>query len=172
MRTRDPWAECHGNAPYPLLPDCPEKYRCLNHTLQASFRTGKFTDCSFLVSHAGGRPERFPAHRLILALRSEVFAVMLFGTMKEAYTPTEVVITDVPPEAFRNLLLFVYTDHCEITCETGTFATGARAVLCRDSACLCLSLSRRSACGGGGGVAPRCEVFWGRKYPRWSGRFG
>jgi hypothetical protein len=69
----------------------------------------------------GSRCEQFLAHRAFLAARSEVFAVMLFGPMKEGQRDLEIVVDDVPVDAFRNLLAYIYTDACDINTDTGTF---------------------------------------------------
>lgn len=50
----------------------------------------------------------FPAHKLILAARSEVFAAMFQHPTKENLT-NRITIEDVEPEVFHELLRFVYT---------------------------------------------------------------
>ncbi len=50
----------------------------------------------------------FPAHKLILAARSEVFAAMFQHPTKENLT-NRITIEDVKPEVFHELLHFVYT---------------------------------------------------------------
>jgi speckle-type POZ protein len=54
----------------------------------------------------GGR--EFPAHKLILAARSEVFAAMFKHPMKENST-NQIKIEDIKPEVFQELLRFIYT---------------------------------------------------------------
>uniref|UniRef100_A0A0D3HDZ8 BTB domain-containing protein n=1 Tax=Oryza barthii TaxID=65489 RepID=A0A0D3HDZ8_9ORYZ len=63
------------------------------------------TDVEFLV---GG--ETFTAHRLVLAARSPVFMVELFGPMKEGTTVNKIHIFDMEAQVFRALLKFIYTD--------------------------------------------------------------
>ncbi|KAF7039806.1 hypothetical protein CFC21_049752 [Triticum aestivum] len=52
--------------------------------------------------------ETFAAHRCVLAARSEVFMVQLFGTAM----PSVIQITDMEAKVFRALLCFIYTDSC------------------------------------------------------------
>uniref|UniRef100_A0A0E0ISC9 BTB domain-containing protein n=1 Tax=Oryza nivara TaxID=4536 RepID=A0A0E0ISC9_ORYNI len=63
------------------------------------------TDVEFLV---GG--ETFAAHRLVLAARSPVFMVELFGPMKESTTVNKIQIFDMEAQVFRVLLKFIYID--------------------------------------------------------------
>ncbi|KAL6623695.1 hypothetical protein ACP70R_033574 [Stipagrostis hirtigluma subsp. patula] len=51
----------------------------------------------------------FPAHKLLLAMRSPVFRAGFFGSMKEAATRA-VRILDMKADAFDAVLRFVYTD--------------------------------------------------------------
>lgn len=59
----------------------------------------KFSDVCFLV---GDRQEKIPAHRLLLAVQSEVFESMFYGPLKE--TSNEIVVPDLLPVGFRNLI--------------------------------------------------------------------
>ena len=60
-------------------------------------------DVNFTI---GGR--EFPAHKVILAARSEAFAAMFQHPMKEQSTNL-VKIEDIEPEVFQELLRFIYT---------------------------------------------------------------
>ncbi|KAL6591047.1 hypothetical protein ACP70R_050100 [Stipagrostis hirtigluma subsp. patula] len=51
----------------------------------------------------------FPAHKLLLAMRSPVFRAGFFGSMKEAATRA-VRILDMKADAFDAALRFIYTD--------------------------------------------------------------
>jgi speckle-type POZ protein len=53
--------------------------------------------------------ESFPAHRTVLASRSQVFRAELHGQMKER-SVDRIVISDMQPAVFRALLRFIYTD--------------------------------------------------------------
>jgi speckle-type POZ protein len=68
----------------------------------------KFADFVFKVEN-----EKIGAHRVILAARSPVFAAMFQHDMQETKT-NETEITDVTPAAFRALLRFIYTGHCQV----------------------------------------------------------
>jgi speckle-type POZ protein len=50
----------------------------------------------------------FPAHKLILATRSEVFAAMFQHPTKENLS-NQITIEDIEPEIFKELLRFIYT---------------------------------------------------------------
>uniref|UniRef100_A0A0D9X5K1 BTB domain-containing protein n=1 Tax=Leersia perrieri TaxID=77586 RepID=A0A0D9X5K1_9ORYZ len=51
----------------------------------------------------------FPAHKLMLAMRSPVFKAELCGPMREEGTEP-ITIVDMQPDVFRALLQFIYTD--------------------------------------------------------------
>ena len=57
--------------------------------------------------------EKFAAHKIILAARSPIFAAMFQHDMQENKT-NETEITDVTPAAFKALLQFIYTGHCQV----------------------------------------------------------
>ncbi|CAM0870908.1 unnamed protein product [Alopecurus aequalis] len=57
--------------------------------------------------HVGG--EKFLAHRYVLAARSPVFKVELYGAMKES-VGSPIVIDDMEARVFKCLLHFIYTD--------------------------------------------------------------
>ncbi len=61
---------------------------------------------SDIIFNIDGR--EFPAHKSILAARSEVFAAMFQHPTKENLT-NQITIEDVEPEVFHELLRFVYT---------------------------------------------------------------
>jgi speckle-type POZ protein len=67
------------------------------------FDNMQFSDVNFNVS---GR--EFPAHKSILAARSQYFAAMFQHPMKENST-NQVKIEDIDPEVFDQLLRFIYT---------------------------------------------------------------
>ncbi|KAL6643087.1 hypothetical protein ACP70R_021268 [Stipagrostis hirtigluma subsp. patula] len=67
--------------------------------------SGRGADVVFQV---GG--ETFAAHRCVLAARSPVFSVELFGAMVEGGAGAVVQVDDMEPLAFKALLCFVYTD--------------------------------------------------------------
>jgi speckle-type POZ protein len=79
-----------------------ETRRTLGEDL-AALLDDKSTDFVFNVENV-----KIGAHKAILGARSRVFAAM----MKNKTNETEV--TDVTPAAFRALLRFIYTGHCEV----------------------------------------------------------
>jgi len=70
-------------------------------------QSGDLSDITFTV---GGTD--FPAHRVILSARSEVFRAMLKAGGVEA-TTGQISIPDIDPVAFKQLLRFIYTDEVE-----------------------------------------------------------
>jgi speckle-type POZ protein len=74
----------------------------------ASITAHKYADFVFKVENV-----KIPAHRVILATRSPVFAAMFQHDMTESKT-NEAEVTDVTPESFKALLRFIYTGHCEV----------------------------------------------------------
>ncbi|TVU24189.1 hypothetical protein EJB05_26600, partial [Eragrostis curvula] len=76
----------------------------LQHHLGDLLASRLGADVTFMVSG-----ELFPAHRIVLAVRSSVFKAELFGHMKEkdmAY----IQIDEMDPNVFRAMLHFIYTD--------------------------------------------------------------
>jgi speckle-type POZ protein len=77
------------------------------------FEDMKYSDVIFNI---GGR--RFPAHKIILAARSEVFDAMFQHPTEEKFT-NEIEIEDVEPVVFQELLRFIYTGRLSlVTMET------------------------------------------------------
>jgi speckle-type POZ protein len=75
----------------------------LSNQLEGLFNEMKFSDVSFNI---GGR--QFPAHKSILAAKSEIFEAMFQHPKKENLT-NQVQIEDIEPEVFQELLRFIYT---------------------------------------------------------------
>ncbi|CAO2187546.1 unnamed protein product [Urochloa humidicola] len=67
--------------------------------------TGEGTDVTFSVEG-----ELFPAHKVVLAMRSPVFKAELYGEMKENGAAQPIVIDDMQAGTFRALLRYFYTD--------------------------------------------------------------
>ncbi|CAM9780979.1 unnamed protein product [Discosporangium mesarthrocarpum] len=69
------------------------------------------------ASRAGGGGasggDVFPAHRMVLSLRSEPMRAMLHSGMKETFA-TEVLVKDIRPPVFRALLTYLYTDTLQL----------------------------------------------------------
>lgn len=64
----------------------------------------EFTDVTFVVDK-----EKFKAHRVMLAARSDYFRALLFGGMREANPKNEIEITDCSASSFNVLLIYIYT---------------------------------------------------------------
>ncbi|VAH64659.1 BTB/POZ and MATH domain-containing protein 1-like [Triticum urartu] len=62
------------------------------------------SDVSFKV-----KEEVFPAHKIILAMRSPVFRVKFYGPMRDE-SSRSITVEDMQPAVFRGLLHFIYTD--------------------------------------------------------------
>ncbi|WVZ83230.1 hypothetical protein U9M48_030399 [Paspalum notatum var. saurae] len=79
----------------------------LHHNLGDLLETEKGADVVFQVG-----TQTFKAHRCVLAARSDVFSVELFGQMKESDTAAGggIHIDDMEAHVFKALLLFIYTD--------------------------------------------------------------
>ncbi|KAH7942517.1 hypothetical protein HPB49_024818 [Dermacentor silvarum] len=67
----------------------------------------RYADVEFIVkSDAYSASKTFKAHKQLLALRSDVFGAMFYGSLRERDT---VLIQDLNPDGFRGLLKYVYT---------------------------------------------------------------
>ena len=77
--------------------------------LQGLFDDMKFSDVIFDI-----RGREFPAHKIILAARSEVFAAMFQHPTTENLT-NKIKIEDIEPDVFHELLRFIYTGRINST---------------------------------------------------------
>jgi speckle-type POZ protein len=75
----------------------------LSTHLDGLFNSMQFSD---VILNIRGR--EFPAHKNILAARSEVFAAMFKHPMREQST-YQIKMEDIEPEVFQELLRFIYT---------------------------------------------------------------
>lgn len=66
----------------------------------------EWSDCCFAVSG-----KDFKAHKLILCISSPVFEAMFYGPLSSSDC---VVVPDIEPDIFQQLLNFIYTDKVEI----------------------------------------------------------
>ena len=71
--------------------------------LEQLFDGMKFTDVVFNIG-----TRQFPAHKSIMAARSEVFAAMFQHPTTENLT-NQVIIEDIEPDVFQEMLRFIYT---------------------------------------------------------------
>lgn len=82
----------------------------VNHTgtlsdnlVSALFLNGEYSDVQLVVEGVS-----FPAHRIILASRSQYFRALLFGGMKET-SQSEIELKAAPTVAFKILLKYIYS---------------------------------------------------------------
>ncbi|XP_055356247.1 BTB/POZ domain-containing protein 3-like [Paramacrobiotus metropolitanus] len=67
------------------------------------------SDVQFAVGRDYGAQKTFPAHKVIMGVRSAVFHTMFYGSLPDN-CKTPIDIPDVPPDAFENMLSYIYTD--------------------------------------------------------------
>ncbi|XP_055353042.1 BTB/POZ domain-containing protein 6-B-like [Paramacrobiotus metropolitanus] len=70
------------------------------------------SDVRFAVGHQFGTVKMFAAHKYILSICSTVFDTMFNGSLPESCEDA-IEIPDLPPEAFANMLSYIYTDSVE-----------------------------------------------------------
>ncbi|XP_055349998.1 BTB/POZ domain-containing protein 6-B-like isoform X2 [Paramacrobiotus metropolitanus] len=80
------------------------------------------SDVQFAVGRDYGEEKHFSAHKIILSVRSDVFHQMFYGTLPEKCT-APIDIPDILPDAFANMLSYMYTDAVECLNEDNAFHT-------------------------------------------------
>ena len=70
---------------------------------------GLFADVTFVVEES-----RIPAHRCVLACRSEHFRAMFMSGMMES-SARDVAVIDISPKVFRAVLTYIYTETVDVT---------------------------------------------------------
>ncbi|XP_055348223.1 BTB/POZ domain-containing protein 3-like [Paramacrobiotus metropolitanus] len=78
---------------------------------------GETSDVQFAVGRDYGTVKIIPAHRSALSARSAVFQAMFYGSLPESGA-TPIDIPDIHPEAFANMLSYIYTDVVNLTLDT------------------------------------------------------
>ncbi|XP_055306128.1 BTB/POZ domain-containing protein 3-like [Sitodiplosis mosellana] len=71
-------------------------------------------DVNFIIRSADGYHYQMPAHKVLLAARSDVFKAMFYGTVKEE---GDVKIVDATVAAFKEFLQFFYFGRVSLTME-------------------------------------------------------
>lgn len=66
-----------------------------------------YSDVTFIVQNT-----KIPAHRSLLAVRSEYFRAMLFGGLAES--KQDEIRLEIPLEAFKVILRYIYTGHMSL----------------------------------------------------------
>lgn len=79
----------------------------LSHQMSALAMSDMYADVVFLVDE-----QRLPAHRIILAARSDYFRAMLYGGLCES--TQSVIALNIPLQAFRTLLRYIYAGHIDL----------------------------------------------------------
>ncbi|XP_055344643.1 BTB/POZ domain-containing protein 3-like [Paramacrobiotus metropolitanus] len=79
------------------------------------------SDVRFRVGRDYGAVKIFPAHRVIMG-RSPVFHTMFYGSLPDK-RKAPISIPDVLPEAFSNMLSFIYTDAVQTLTKDNVFPT-------------------------------------------------
>jgi len=93
-------------APSSTNPSAPQQINhmsTLSGNLSSLFLNPEYSDVNLIVEGV-----TFPAHRIILAARSEYFRALLFGGMKESQE-NEVHLSCVTVKAFKIVLKYVYS---------------------------------------------------------------
>ncbi|KAM7296798.1 BTB/POZ domain-containing protein 6 isoform X1 [Ixodes scapularis] len=70
------------------------------------FTEGRHTDVEFLVWHGSGPPKSFKAHKMVLAMRNEVFETMFYGSLPKK---NQVRVIDLHPDGFSAFLKYLYS---------------------------------------------------------------
>ncbi|XP_055331589.1 BTB/POZ domain-containing protein 3-like isoform X2 [Paramacrobiotus metropolitanus] len=90
--------------------------------IQKSLASGEMSDVRFAVGRQFGTAKIFAAHKYILSIRSAVFRTMFHGSLPEKCDEA-IDIPDFIPEAFANMLSYVYTDSLENLSLENVFPT-------------------------------------------------
>jgi speckle-type POZ protein len=92
---------------------CPQPINCINQMATQQERLFEDMQFSDIILNVHGR--QFQAHKCILVSSSKVFEAMFNHPTKENIT-NQVVIEDIQPEVFHQLLRFIYT--CRLNSAT------------------------------------------------------
>ncbi|XP_055350763.1 BTB/POZ domain-containing protein 6-A-like [Paramacrobiotus metropolitanus] len=94
--------------------------------MRGMLATGELSDFEFHIGQAHGEMKSFRVHKYVLSMRSPVFRAMFYGSMAKPGQNTE-DIPDIHPEAFANILSFMYTDKVDDLDPDNAFATWVAA---------------------------------------------
>lgn len=78
----------------------------------ALYLKGDVAIVHFLLKNEAGEIERIPAHKVLLAARSDVFHRMFYGELKEK---SDVTIVDASASAFKEFLQCFYMNKVQLT---------------------------------------------------------
>ncbi|XP_055348172.1 BTB/POZ domain-containing protein 3-like [Paramacrobiotus metropolitanus] len=91
------------------LRDGPNSEGTIADSMQEMLCSGDLSDVHFAVGRQFGEVKDFHAHKCILAVRNPVFRAMFFGSLREN-GDAAIDIPDMLPDAFANMLHFLYAD--------------------------------------------------------------
>ncbi|XP_055353012.1 BTB/POZ domain-containing protein 6-A-like [Paramacrobiotus metropolitanus] len=74
--------------------------------------SGELSDVQFSVGRQFGQAKIFRAHKYVLSMHSSVFRTMFYGSLPES-CKVPIEIADFLPDAFANMLSYMYTDKAE-----------------------------------------------------------
>jgi len=95
-------------SPLPLVGEVHHIHHLSEH-IGRLYISDEYSDIVLVV----GENNRIPAHKVILAARSEYFRALLFGGMKES-SQEEIKLVDTPLVAFKHLLRYIYTGNMSL----------------------------------------------------------
>ncbi|XP_055307298.1 BTB/POZ domain-containing protein 3-like [Sitodiplosis mosellana] len=81
----------------------------------------EIADVNFIITSSNGQEDRIPAHKVLLASRSDVFKAMFYGPAKEE---GDVKIVDTTSTAFKQFLQFFYFGRVSLTMENIGYVLG------------------------------------------------
>ncbi|RCV29510.1 hypothetical protein SETIT_6G019500v2 [Setaria italica] len=96
---------------YPCGSDLEEYKDYVSVYLELMLKSEQGADVTFKVED-----QIFRAHKIVLAMRSPVFRVELYGPMRNK-RQRSITVEDMQPAVFKALLHFIYTDTLPITME-------------------------------------------------------
>jgi len=94
-------------SPLPLVGEVHHTHHLSEH-IGKLYVSDEYSDVVLVIGE-----NRIPAHKVILAARSEYFRAMLFGGMKES-SQNEIKLVDTPLIAFKHLLRYIYTGNMSL----------------------------------------------------------
>ncbi|XP_055306232.1 BTB/POZ domain-containing protein 6-like [Sitodiplosis mosellana] len=98
----------------PQTPETDYENQALSADLGILYMDATTSDVKFIFKLDDNKKENLPAHKSLLATRSDVFHAMFYGTVKEN---ADVNIVDATPAAFREFLKFFYLSKVRLTME-------------------------------------------------------
>ncbi|XP_055351457.1 BTB/POZ domain-containing protein 6-B-like [Paramacrobiotus metropolitanus] len=90
--------------------------------LKEALDSGKYSDVQFAVGRQFGQVKIFQSYKNVLGLRSPVFATMFYGSLPES-CEVPIEIPDLVPDAFANMLSYMYSDKVENLSTGNVFPT-------------------------------------------------